>query len=92
MNSIERSQNFSKIFYRIVQLFCNIGNLINIFFSSPNFFDGTGEFEMQTEDMFVPASDCTFKITPKNANDQIYMMLSPFLFMLEPDSGNMIEG
>jgi hypothetical protein len=67
--------------------------------SSPNFFDGSGEFEMLNlfeltdEDMFVPASDCTFKIAPKNANDQIYMMFTPFTFMVEPDSfGNMITG
>jgi hypothetical protein len=23
--------------------------------------------------MFVPASDCTFKMTPKNSDEQIYM-------------------
>ena len=66
---------------------------ISIFLSSPNFFDETGEFEFLNIDYFVPASDCTFKMTPKNANEQIFMMFNPYVFMVQSDpNGSLITG
>jgi hypothetical protein len=39
-------------------------------------------FELTDEELFVPASDCTFKMTPKNSDEQIYMMFHPWFFMI----------
>jgi len=39
-------------------------------------------FELTDEELFVPASDCTFKMTPKNSDEQIYMNIRPSSFMI----------
>ena len=69
----------------------NIESFLNVIISSPNLFDANGDllpFNPFGQPVDVPPSDCTFKITPKNSDEKIFIQTA--MFGLNPDNGNSI--
>jgi hypothetical protein len=69
----------------------NIESLLNFIFSSPNFFDASGEFlpfDPFGQPADVSASDCTFKITPKKSDEKIFIQTA--MFSINPENGKSI--